>query len=364
MLRAFIALSLIASQAPSAPAFFQDALPLDQMTGKQAVIQTSAGTIVLQLLPEAAPNHVGYFVKQAREHAYDGTIFHRVIRYGIIQGGDPLSKDPSKVTQYGSGGLGVLKAEINAEKHTAGAVSAVLLPGKRDSAGAQFFICATDQLALDGQYTIFARVADGLEIVQQISAVDADAEGRPKTRVVIESVTIRDTPPEPFVHDSAADLAKYHVTLETTKGSIELELLPEKAPETVRSFLRLVDAGIYDGVGVHRVVPNFVIQTGALSFRDKPLTEKQQKLVHNLPPEFSDTPNLPGVVSMARGDDPGSGTTSFFICIGECHSLDGKYTAFARVVGGMEAVHAIAAVPVDGETPREPVVLTRAVVKK
>lgn len=364
MLRALVAFVLLASQAQPAPAFFQNTLPLDQMTGKQAVVQTSAGTIVLQLLPDVAPNHVGYFIKQARDNAYNGTIFHRVIRYGIIQGGDPLSKDPSKAAQYGSGGLGVLKAEINAEKHTAGAVSAVLLPGKRDSAGAQFFICATDQPALDGQYTVFARVVDGLDIVQQISAVDADAEGRPKTRVVIESVTIRDAPPDPFVHDTVAELAKYHVTLETTRGLIDLELLPDKAPETVRSFLRLVDAGVYDGVAVHRVVPNFVIQTGALSYRDKPLTEKQQKLVHNLPPEFSDTPNVPGLVSMARGDDPGSGSTSFFICIGECHSLDGKYTAFARVIGPMDAVTAIAAVPVDGETPKEPIVLRRAIVRK
>ena len=107
-------------------------------------------------------------------------------------------------------------------------------------------------------------------------------------------------------------------------------------------------------------MPNFVIQTGALAFRDKPLTAKQQKLVHNLPPEFTDTPNVPGLVSMARGDDPGSGSTSFFICTGDCHSLDGQYTAFAKVVSGMETVSAIAAVPVDGETPKETIVVTRA----
>jgi peptidyl-prolyl cis-trans isomerase B (cyclophilin B) len=63
---------------------------------------------------------------------------------------------------------------------------------------------------------------------------------------------------------------------------------------------------------------------------------------------------------MARGDDPASATTSFFICIGECRSLDGKYTAFARVVSGMETLDAIAAVPVDGETPKEALAVTRA----
>jgi len=358
MSRVLVALSIVLGQAT--PTLFQNTLPLDQLTGKQAVVRTSAGTFVIQLLPQVAPNHVGYFIKQAREHAYDGTVFHRVIRYGIIQGGDPLSKDPAKAAQYGTGGLGVLRAEINSEKHTAGTVSAVLAPGKPDSAGAQFFVCVTDQPALDGKYTVFGRVVDGIEIVQQISAAEADADGRPKTRIVIEEVTIRDTPPELFVHDTPAQLAKYHVVLETTKGPIELELLPDKAPETVRSFLIMTEAGVYDGIGVHRVVPNFVIQTGALAFRDKPLTEKQQKLVHNLAPEFTATPNVPGLVSMARGDDPGSGSTSFFICTGDCHSLDGQYTAFAKVVSGMETVSAIAAVPVDGETPKETIVVTRA----
>jgi cyclophilin family peptidyl-prolyl cis-trans isomerase len=347
------------------PAFFTSPYPIDQMSNKQAVVETSAGTFVIQLLPEAAPNHVGHFLKLARDGAYTGTIFHRVIRYGIIQGGDPLSKDPARAAEYGRGGLNELKAEITAEKLTAGAVAGVLTPGNRDSAGAQFFICATDQPALDGQYTVFGRVVEGLEIVQQISAVEADAHGMPKSRVAITSVTIRDAPPpkvEPFVSDTATQLGSYRATLETTKGSIELEMLADRAPETVRNFLRLADSGAYDGVAVHRVVPNFVIQTGALGYRSAPLTAAQQKLVHNLQPEFSDTPNVPGIVSMARGDDPASASTSFFICVGECHSLDGKYTVFARVTGGMDVLNAIANTPVDGETPREAVGVRRVTI--
>jgi peptidyl-prolyl cis-trans isomerase B (cyclophilin B) len=344
--------------------FFKSPHPLAEMQGKQAVVETTMGRFVIALLPEVAPNHVGHFMKLARDGAYTGTIFHRVIRYGIIQGGDPLSRDPSKAAQYGTGGLGELRAEFSAEKHTAGAVSAVLVPGQRDSAGAQFFICATDQPALDGQYTIFGRVVDGLDVVQAISAVAADTNGRPASRVEITTVTIRDTPPEPFKNDTTADLAAYRAVLETTKGAIELEFLADKAPETVRNFLRLADAGVYDGVLVHRVAPGFVIQTGSLAFRDLPLTPAQQALVHNLAPEFSDTPHVPGVVSMAHGDDPASATTSFFICTGECRSLDGKYAAFARVTAGMDVVKAIEAVPVDGETPRERIVMTRVRVEK
>ena len=91
---------------------------------KQAVIETSAGTIVMDLLADNAPNHVALFIKTAQAGGYDGTTFFRMIRYGIIQGGDPVTKDPAARAKYGTGGLNLVKPEINDEKHTRGAVSA------------------------------------------------------------------------------------------------------------------------------------------------------------------------------------------------------------------------------------------------
>lgn len=357
----FVLLLTLTLQTSAPQTFFTTPLTVAQMTAKQAVIDTSMGTIVIELLPAKAANHVGYFIKLARDGGFAGTTFHRVIKYGLIQGGDPLSRDPAKAAQYGTGGLNMLRPEINDEPMTAGAVAAVLVPGRPNSAGAQFFICASDQAALQGQFTVFGRVVDGLDLVQQISAANADAQGRPIERIVIKAVTIRDTPPpvkDPLVEATAAELATYHAVLETTKGEIELEFLTGKAPETARQFLRLSSAGVYDGTPFHRVVSNFVLQTGALAYRDKPLTASQNAIVHNLQPEFSDVPNVPGIVSMARGDDPASASTSFFICTGECRALDGQYTVFARVVRGMDVVRAIAATPVDGETPKEKIVLT------
>lgn len=323
------------------------------MTAKQAVVDTSAGTFVIDLRPDLAPNHVGYFIKLARSGAYDGTIFHRVIKLGIIQGGDPLSKDPAKTKLYGTGGLGVLKAEISAEKHVRGTVSAVIQPGKPDSAGAQFFVCVTDQAALDGQYTIFGRVSEGLDVVQKISETPAEASGAPTNRVEIRSVVIRDTPPpepEPFATETPADLAKYRAVLDTSAGPITVEFFADKAPEHVRNFLRLAAAGVLDGTSFHRVVRGFVIQTGYLTTRG-PLSEKQSKLVRPVQPEFNDTKHVKGILSMARGDDPASATTSFFIVTGDAPSLDGKYTVFGRVVEGMAAVDAIEQAPVSGEAP-------------
>src|SRR4249920_3643585 len=100
-----LVLALTVQATPARQTFFTTPLPVDQMAGKQAVIETTMGTVVIELLPSKAPNHVGYFIKLAREGAYAGTTFHRVIKYGLIQGGDPLSKDPAKSALYGTGGM-------------------------------------------------------------------------------------------------------------------------------------------------------------------------------------------------------------------------------------------------------------------
>jgi peptidyl-prolyl cis-trans isomerase B (cyclophilin B) len=321
---------------------------------RQAVVETSLGTFIIDLTPEVAPNQVAYFIKTAQEGGYDGTTFHRLVKYGMVQGGDPLTKDPAKRAQYGTGGLNAVKAEPRAAKMTRGSVAAVLIPNRPDSAGTQFFVVIVDQPSLDNRYTVFGRIGEGMEVVQKISETPTDAAGIATERVTIAHVTIRDTPPPapvPFSTESVAELAQYRVALETSAGRVVLEMLPDKAPSTVRQFLRLAQSGVYDGTSVHRVVPGFVIQTGSLDTRQAPLTAKQQELVHELPPEFNDTKHVKGVVSMARGTDPGSATTSFFICTGTSETLDGKYTAFGRVVEGMSVVEAIESVPRTNEAP-------------
>jgi cyclophilin family peptidyl-prolyl cis-trans isomerase len=321
---------------------------------QQAVVETSAGVFVIDLAPDEAPNQVAYFMKQAQGGAYDGTIFHRMVKLGMVQGGDPLSKDPSKRALYGTGGLNMVAAEARAAKMTRGSVAAVLVPGRPNSAGAQFFIVLADQPALAGQYTVFGHVSDGLEVVQKISETPVDDKGLATDRVEITHVTIRATPPptpEPFSTETAQELSAYRAVLDTSAGQITIELFPDRAPTHVRQFLRLAQAGVYDGMAFHRIVPGFVIQTGALASRGTPLSEKQQALVHNLPPEFNDTKHVKGIVSMARGDDPASATTSFFICTGTSTALDNQYTAFGRVVDGLGAVEAIEASPRNGETP-------------
>jgi peptidyl-prolyl cis-trans isomerase B (cyclophilin B) len=163
----------------------------------EAVVETDKGTFVVQLLADVAPRHVAYFIATARKGGYDGTTFHRIIPGGIIQGGDPLSKDPAKKALYGTGGLTrqppwVLKAELSDRAMTRGAVAAVLLPGKPDSAGSQFFVCLSDQPSLTGKYTLFGEVVSGLAVADAIGASPVEGD-KARARIEIKKVTIRET---------------------------------------------------------------------------------------------------------------------------------------------------------------------------
>ena len=156
-----------------------------------ARVETDHGAFVIRLRPDIAPRHVRHFVRVARAGGYEGTVFHRIVPRGIIQGGDPLSKDPKKKALYGTGGLGLLKAELSAQPMARGAVAAVLRPSSKDSAGNQFFICLSDQPALTGKFTIFGEVESGMEAVDAIGASPV-AGDRAVERIVIRRVSITD----------------------------------------------------------------------------------------------------------------------------------------------------------------------------
>ena len=351
-----------AGAAPVAPPPFRTPLSLDEMRGKQAVVTTGLGEIVIDLLPEQAPNHVGLFIKTAQEGGFTGTTFHRVVRQGIVQGGDPLTRDPATRGKAGSGGLNLVAQEGLTERHTRGAVSAVIVPGRPDSGGTQFFICIVDQPSLDGKHTVYGRVSEGLLVAQRISEGTADPTGVPAEPVAITGVVIRDRPaerPVPFTTEPVEALARHRAVLETSLGDITIGFTPDKAPEHVRNFLRLAELGVYDDMTFHRVVKGFVIQTGHLPTRKTPLSEAQQKHVHDLKAEFNDQKHGLGVLSMARLAEPDTASTSFFIVTAPAAMLDDKYTVFGRVEQGLEVVQAIEAVPVNGETPVQEVTLRR-----
>jgi peptidyl-prolyl cis-trans isomerase B (cyclophilin B) len=163
--------------------------------GTEAIVETAKGSFTIRLLPEAAPRHAALFVSTAKAGGYDGTTFHRLIAGGIIQGGDPLSKDPAKAAEYGKGGLGLLPAEFSEHPFVRGTVAAARRPSSPDSGGKQFFVCLRDQPSLKGQYTIFGEVVSGIEVADQLSLAPVDGD-RAKERLEMK-VTVREPGPAP-----------------------------------------------------------------------------------------------------------------------------------------------------------------------
>jgi peptidyl-prolyl cis-trans isomerase B (cyclophilin B) len=160
-----------------------------------AVIKTNEGEMVVQFWTDAAPNTIENFKKLARSGFYDGTIFHRIVKGFMIQGGDPNSKDPGKESRYGEGGPGYkIKAEFNDHSHQRGVISMAREPDP-DSAGSQFFICLAPVPRLDGEYTTFGKLIKGDDVLQKIGDTpvtrnSAGENSKPTKRVVIESIKI------------------------------------------------------------------------------------------------------------------------------------------------------------------------------
>jgi peptidyl-prolyl cis-trans isomerase B (cyclophilin B) len=139
---------------------------------KTATIETERGTVVFELFPDEAPKTVANFEKLANSGFYDGTRFHRVIRNFMIQGGDPLSREPGN-PRVGTGGPGYAipcECDRNVHRHVAGTLS--MAHAGRNTGGSQFFICHSPQPHLDGQHTVFGQVTSGLDIVNAIRQND------------------------------------------------------------------------------------------------------------------------------------------------------------------------------------------------
>jgi len=160
-----------------------------------AVLKTSAGEMVLEFWPEVAPKTVENFKALAQKGYYDGTAFHRIVKGFMIQGGDPLTKDPSREDDWGTGGPGhTIKAEFNDRKHQRGVIS-MARSQNPDSAGSQFFICLADAAFLDRKYTAFGRLVRGDDVLGRIGDTpvamsNSGEKSKPLTRIAVETIRI------------------------------------------------------------------------------------------------------------------------------------------------------------------------------
>lgn len=158
------------------------------------VMKTSEGEMTFELWPDVAPKTVENFKKLIREGFYDGTAFHRIVKNFMVQGGDPLTKDPTKESRYGTGGPGYsVKAEFNNKSHERGVLS-MARSNDPDSAGSQFFICLAHVSRLDHQYTTFGKLIKGDDVLTKIGDTPvsmANGENsKPVKRIALESVKL------------------------------------------------------------------------------------------------------------------------------------------------------------------------------
>ena len=330
------------------------------------------GTIVIKLDNKSAPITAANFVELADRGFYDGLTFHRIIEGFMMQGGDPDGN--------GTGGPGyTIKGEFTANgvnntlTNIRGAVAMARSSNDYDSAGSQFFIVHQDSEHLDGDYAVFGKVIQGMDIVDLIckSAVPSDSNGTipAASQPIIESIKIRT---EGNANTTAGDgnnssSSKEEYTgyvppkVDPTKtyyadiniknyGKITIKLDQAAAPMTVANFVDLANEGFYDGLTFHRIIEDFMMQGG------DPNHDGTGGPENNIFGEFSSNGfNNPlthtrGAVSMARAGDPNSAGSQFFIVHQDSRYLDGNYAVFGYVTEGMTVVDAVcaAAEPVDG----------------
>ncbi|MGH9870981.1 MAG: peptidylprolyl isomerase [Pyrinomonadaceae bacterium] len=168
--------------------------------------------------------------------------------------------------------------------------------------------------------------------------------------------------PEPFDGASVEKMRASCVSLETELGGIDIEMIPEVAPESVRGFLNLAATGALDTTTFSRIVKDFVIQGGNLTTSERWNYDLARRMSRKLPDEPGLIKHVRGIVSMARTTDANSATTHFFILVGDGHHLDGKFAAFGRVTKGIEVADEINKAPAEGEKPNKPVRINRALV--
>ncbi len=202
-------------------------------------------------------------------------------------------------------------------------------------------------------------VASGVAVSAQSQNPEQQAESAKKANA---RPAEKAPAPEPFDGASVEKMAAQCVSLETELGKIEMEMIPEAAPESVRSFLNLSATGALDTTTFSRVVKDFVIQGGNLSTSDKWNYDLARRMSRKLPDEPGLVKHVRGIVSMARPAENNSATTHFFILVGDGHHLDGTFSAFGRVTKGIEVADEINKAPTEGEKPNKPVRINRAVV--
>lgn len=212
-----------------------------------------------------------------------------------------------------------------------------------------------------------------------VETTDAAAPAANKAIPGVNEKAVANPPPATNtpVHEEAPPGTEPVAILKTKYGDIEIAFFPDKAPNTVKNFIGLCRSGFYNGTRFHRIIPGFMIQGGDPNTKSGPTwtwgqgghTDPSGREI-NVKAEFNDIHHARGIVSMARAADPNSASSQFFICVADAGQLDHKYTAFGRVIKGMDVVDKIVQAPTVGgprdrehSRPKRPVAIISATIE-
>jgi cyclophilin family peptidyl-prolyl cis-trans isomerase len=334
-----------------------------------ATLKTDKGDIKVELYAESAPKTVNNFAFLAREGFYDETTFHRVIAEFMAQGGDP--------TGTGTGGPGYqFEDEIDPSKGFDAPGYLAMANSGPDTNGSQFFITTVPTEWLNGQHTIFGKVVEGMDVVQQLTPRDPAAtpttpgdtlltveisEGGesllpPPTPTVPPTATPTPNPPQPASGRPLASVPvaereglynvppemvidqnkSYKAVVTTTRGEFEIELMADTAPQSVNSFVVLSDLGFYDGMPIAYTDPTVIIG-------GSPGGQPSSDVGYSIPLEISPSvTHTLGVVGLYHTQDQAASSGSqFYIMLQDVPNLDGQFSIIGRVISGIEVVQAL-----------------------
>jgi cyclophilin family peptidyl-prolyl cis-trans isomerase len=338
------------------------AMSIDQEAIYIATLKTEKGDINVELFADRAPVTVNNFVFLAEQGFYDDTTFHRVLTNFMAQGGDP--------TGTGAGGPGyVFEDEFHPSLRFEEVGFLAMANGGPNTNGSQFFINTVPTPHLTGLHTIFGKVVEGLDVVLSLSLRDPQANPESvgdrlntvEIEIVSESMLPPPTPtpilivPEVESGRPLADLevidranlytgrpemiidlsSTYHATIQTTQGEIEVELLPEEAPESVNNFVVLAELGFWDDFPINFIEPDTFVLTGS------PAGDPSSDVGYTVPSEVG-LPNVTGAFGYwYREDRIASSGSQIYFLLADVPSLDGIFTVFGQVVEGFSVAESL-----------------------
>ena len=336
------------------------------------VLETSYGNIVIDLFEKIAPKNVENFKNLAKTKFYDSSYFHRVIPGFVVQGGDPNTKDGNRENDgMGKPGQPTVPAEFSQISHKRGILSMARKGDDVNSATSQFFICVADVPQLDGQYSVFGKVIEGMDVVDKIVAVPRDGKDNPNEHIYIKQAFVKGMdikePTENIKPSNDKCNTSEIAVLETTLGTIKFGFYDAIAPKHTAQIKKLISEGFYDSTTFHRVIPGFMIQGGDPNSKsnDRSTHGMGNSQLPNIPAEFSSLHHMKGTIAAARTQDPNTANCQFFINVNDNFFLDNQYTVFGEVIEGMDVAEKIVNVKRDqNDNPLEKVMIKKAYLKK